>query len=107
MATTSGQTLAAELGAAGVYRSLVEGPDGVPKALLGFNGVPIINTWIKAASDCPRLMPLVDQVCTWVAACELAWGGREGERPRTLSVWIRPSHAHACQSWCDGQAMCS
>ncbi|PNH09943.1 Methionine--tRNA ligase [Tetrabaena socialis] len=41
----------------GSYTSLIEGPDGVPKALLGVNGQPVLNHWLTSIKLCPRLTP--------------------------------------------------
>lgn len=62
VATASGHHLASELSSTGQYRTLAEGPDGVPKALLGFNGMPVLNHWLMAIQQCPRLLPLHEKV---------------------------------------------
>ncbi|GFR46392.1 hypothetical protein Agub_g7974 [Astrephomene gubernaculifera] len=87
VATSSGRGLAEELTAHGSYTSLVEGPDGVPKVLLGVNGQPVLNHWLAAMAQCSRLQPLdqkvfilcnevnVDAVRAWASEPAFSGGG--------------------------------
>ncbi|PNW74461.1 hypothetical protein CHLRE_12g485000v5 [Chlamydomonas reinhardtii] len=62
VATSTGRTLADELSSRGSYTHLIEGPDGVPKVLLGVNGQPVLNHWLAAIKAVPRLTPIEEKV---------------------------------------------